>query len=76
MATMKLVYTTSAKLDALPIADGQIIFAPDDNIICLDMKNRRFTYRDIRIFDDEQSRLDFTNPIDKSFYYVLETNVM
>ena len=36
MAQMKLVYTTSKKIDSLAIADGQIIYCPDDNIIALD----------------------------------------
>ena len=33
MAQMKLVYTTRARLDELPLENGQIIYAPDDNLM-------------------------------------------
>lgn len=73
MAQMRLVYTTGAKVDSLAIADGQIIYAPDDNIIALDMKGQRFTYKTIRTFETDQERLDaaFAAP---GFYYVEQTN--
>lgn len=75
MAQMKLIYTTAAKLEELPISNGQIIYAPDDNIICLDIRNQRFSYKTIRTFGTEAERLaaDFTSP---GFYYVDETNIL
>lgn len=75
MAQMKLVYTTSKKIDSLAIADGQIIYCPDDNIIALDMKSQRFTYKTIRTFETDADRLNavFAAP---GFYYVEETNII
>lgn len=72
---MKLVYTTSKRIDALDIVDGQIIFCPDDNIIALDMKSQRFTYKTIRTFETDADRLNavFAAP---GFYYVDETNII
>ena len=75
MAQMKLVYTTSKKINELAIADGQIIFCPDDNIIALDMKNQRFTYKTIKTFETDAERVNavFAAP---GFYYVEETNII
>lgn len=75
MAQMKLVYTTSKKINELAIADGQIIFCPDDNIIALDMKNQRFTYKTIKTFETDAERVNavFAAP---GFYYVEETNIL
>ena len=75
MAQMKLVYTTSKKIDSLDIVDGQIIFCPDDDIIALDMKSQRFTYKTIKTFDTDADRLNaaFAAP---GFYYVEETNII
>lgn len=75
MAQMKLVYTTSKKINELAIVDGQIIFCPDDNIIALDMKNQRFTYKTIKTFNTDAERLNapFAAP---GFYYVEETNII
>lgn len=75
MAQMKLVYTTSKKIDSLELSDGQIIFCPDDNIIGLDMKGQRFIYKTIKTFDKEEDRLNavFAAP---GFYYVEETNII
>lgn len=75
MAQMKLVYTTSKRIDALDIVDGQIIFCPDDNIIALDMKSQRFTYKTIRTFETDADRLNATFAA-PGFYYVDETNII
>ena len=75
MAQMRLIYTTAAKLNDLAVLDGQIIYAPDDNIICLDMRNQRFTYKTIRTFNTDAQRLMATSAA-PGFYYVDETNVI
>lgn len=75
MAQMKLVYTTSTKLNQIAITDGQIIFLSDENQICLDMKGKRLIYKAIKTFDTDVQRLNST-PIEKTFYFVFETNVM
>lgn len=75
MALMKLVYTTSEKINSLDIIDGQIIFCPNDNTIALDMKGQRFSYKTIKTFDTEKQRIDavFAAP---GFYYVEESNLI
>ena len=75
MAQMKLIYTTSKKLDSIDINDGQIIFLSDENQICLDMKSKRLTYKAIKIFDTEEERTA-TPAIERTFYFVLETNIL
>ena len=75
MAQMKLVYTTSKKINSLDVVDGQVIYCPDDNIIALDMKSQRFIYKTIRTFDTDADRINavFASP---GFYYVEETNII
>ena len=75
MAQMKLVYTTSKKINSLDVVDGQVIYCPDDNIIALDMKSQRFVYKTIRTFDTDADRINavFASP---GFYYVEETNII
>lgn len=75
MAKMKMYYTTTAKLPELPVVDGQIIFAPDGNLICLDMESQRFRYQTIKIFPKDVNRLAEESPI-TGFYYVEETHVV
>lgn len=75
MAQMKLVYTTRARLDELPLENGQIIYAPDDNLICLDMRDKRFIYHTLRSFETDAERLRFIG-VNKCFYFVEETNIM
>ncbi len=75
MAQMKLIYTTAEKLNSLNLADGQIIYVPNDNIIALDMRGQRFIYKTIRTFATDAERLNavFISP---GFYYVEETNII
>lgn len=75
MALMRLVYTTPAKIDSLDVVDGQIIFCPSDNIIALDMKDQRFFYKTIRIFNTEEQRENATFAA-PGFYYVEESNLI
>jgi len=72
---MKLVYTTSKKLDSIEIVDGQIIYLSDENQICLDMKGKRLTYKAIKTFDTEAQRTA-TPAIERTFYFVFETNIL
>lgn len=75
MAQMKLVYTTSKKLDSIEIVDGQIIYLSDENQICLDMKGKRLIYRAIKTFDTDAQRLA-TPAIERTFYFIFETNIL
>ena len=75
MAKMKLIYTSANRLNELPIKDGQIIWVPNDNTLCLDMHNYRFTYKTIRTFPTEEARLNDTLS-QEGFYYVEDTNII
>jgi hypothetical protein len=75
MAIANFVYTTSAKLNKLPVEDGQIIFAPDMNTICLDMSGNRFYYQTIKTFETDEQRAATPFPI-QGFYFVEETQVI
>ena len=55
--------------------DGQIIFAPDGNLICLDMKDQRFRYQTVKIYSRDIDRLAEESPI-TGFYYVEDTHVV
>lgn len=75
MAKMKLIYTSAERLNDLPIADGQIIWVPNDNMLCLDMHDYRFTYKTIRTFPTEEARLN-DSLAQEGFYYVEATNLI
>lgn len=72
---MKIVYTTSNRLDELTIEDGQIIFAVDTRTVYMDMKNKRTSYSTIFVFETDAERLAMENPA-KGFYFVEETSVV
>lgn len=75
MAQMKLVYTTKNKINELAIQDGQIIYAPDGNLICLDMRNKRHVYHTLESFETDAERLNAVGT-NKCFYFVESTNIM
>lgn len=75
MAIAKFVYTTSAKINQLPVEDGQIIFAPDMGTIGLDLSGQRFYYQTIKTFETEEERIATPFPI-QGFYFVQETEVI
>ena len=70
----KLFYTKEKYLSSLPVKDGQIIFVPDSNKVCLDMISTRYSYETIKVFQTEKERNNYT-PIE-GFYFVEETKVI
>ncbi len=74
-AKAKLYYTTSQYLSTLPIENGNIIFVPDVNMVCLDMGDQRFTYQTIKTFVVDADRLAMPFP-KEGFYYVEETDII
>lgn len=75
MAQSKLYYTTPERLESLPVTNGNIIFVPDGNMVCLDFKDTRFTYQTIKVFATEEERRN-TPFLNDGFYFVAETNVV
>ena len=75
MALANFVYTTSAKLNQLPVEDGQIIFIPEIAIIAMDMYGQRFLYQNIKTFETDAERVSIPFPVE-GFYYVEETETL
>ena len=75
MATVQFVYTTSAKMNDLPVEDGQIIFVPELSTIAMDLYGQRFYYQMIKSFDTDAQRIATPFPI-IGFYWVEETETL
>lgn len=75
MAIANLIYTTSAKLNELPVEDGQIIFVPDVSTVCLDIHEQRFYYQTIKSFETDAQRAATPFPV-VGFYWVEETETL
>lgn len=75
MALANFVYTTSAKLNELPVEDGQIIFVPEVSTIAMDMHGQRFLYQNIKTFETDTQRSEYPFPV-TGFYYVEETECL
>lgn len=74
MAAIKFIATTQAKLEALPIVTGQLIFATDERAIYLDT-DVRTVFKQIMMLPTEQFRKDMISPVE-GFYFVNETKVL
>lgn len=68
-AKAKLYYTTPEYINTLPIKNGNIIFVPAMNKVCLDMADQRFEYETIKTFQTDEERADVPFP-NEGFYYV------
>lgn len=69
---MSLVATTSQKFRALPIKDGQLIFAQDKPIIALDYKGKRNFYNQIVEIATEDERVNLESPENNRYYFVID----
>lgn len=77
MATTATTFitTTEARLSALPISNGQLIFVRDSRRICLDYEGQRTEYGQIIVLQDDNHRLAIKQPF-KTFYFVLDTRIL
>lgn len=75
MALARFVYTTSAKLNELPVEDGQIIFVPEIATIAMDMYGQRYLYQNIKTFETDAQRVEMPFP-SEGFYYIEETETL
>lgn len=71
----KLYITKERFLPTLPIKNGQIIFIPDSQKVCLDMSSTRYTYQTLREFKTDVERQSMESP-HQGFYFVQETNTI
>ena len=74
MAT-RFITTTEARLDLLPISNGQLIFVRDSRRMCHDYDGERIEYGQIIVLNDENHRLSIAEPFN-TFYFVLDTRVL
>jgi hypothetical protein len=69
------ITTTEARLNLLPVSNGQLIFVRDSKRVCFDFQGERTEYGQIITLLDENHRLSIKSPFN-TFYYVLDTNIL
>lgn len=74
-AILKAVYTVNSKLKDLPIENGQLIFTADVNEIHLDFNNKRTTYTQLKVLDNDTERLSMLAPVEL-MYFVKDTGIL
>ena len=75
MANMKFIATNQNKLAEIPIKDGQVIFARDEQVIYLDSNSKRYSFKNILTIDTEVNR-ETTVALEGCFYYVKESKLI
>lgn len=73
---VSVIATTYSNLGSLPPKDGQMIFVKDKGMILFDYNGKRTFYHDIENIDSEANRKAMLAPIDKKFYFVLDTAIL
>lgn len=78
MADTKItvIGTVAAKLQQLPIQNGQVIFVKDKKKVALDLNGKRTFYNEIVTFEKDKERQDLLAPINGCFYFVIETAIL
>lgn len=75
MAVVRVYTTVAAKLDKLPVSDGNLVFVSDTHRLYLDYNGLRIGYNCIQEFTTDKDRTDKLAPVE-GYYYVEETGVM
>lgn len=75
MAVVRVYTTVAAKLDKLPVSDGNLVFVSDTHRLYLDYNGLRIGYNCIQEFATDKDRTDKLAPVE-GYYYVEETGVM
>lgn len=73
--TLKVVSTTSDRLDQLSVEYGQLIFVRDTRELYFDHQQGRIPYNQIIILETEDQRLNMLFPV-IGFYFVKETGIV
>lgn len=68
--------TNSSRLPDLAIKNGQLIFIQDKSLIAFDFGNKRRFYNQINEFNTDSERTSLENPVNGSYYFVIETAVL
>ena len=72
---LSLRATTADKVKDLVIKNGQLIFVTDEGRIALDYGNKRTFYNQIIELNEDQERLNLSNPINGKYYFVIGTAI-
>ena len=72
---IKVYGTVKARLDQLPVNDGNLIFVRDTRKVYLDMGGLRLDFATIRVFQTDAERVGTLAPVE-GFYYVEDTGVL
>ena len=72
---IKVYGTVKARLDQLPVNDGNLIFVRDTCKVYLDMGGLRLDFATIRVFQTDAERTGTLAPVE-GFYYVEDTGVL
>lgn len=75
LGSLSVCATTSNKIKDLVINDGQMIFIHDIGRIAVDLKGKRKFYNQTQILETEQERKTMADPIDETYYFVVETAI-
>lgn len=75
MAIVRVYTTVAAKLNKLPVTDGNLVFVSDTHRLYLDYNGLRIGYNCIQEFSTEEDRVNKLAPVE-GYYYVEETGVM
>ena len=67
--------TVNARLNQLPVNDGNLIFVRDTRKVYLDMGGLRLDFATIRVFQTDAERTGTLAPVE-GFYYVEDTGVL
>lgn len=75
MSVVRVYTTVAAKLDKMPVSDGNLVFVSDTHRLYLDYNGLRIGYNCIQEFATDKDRTDKLAPVE-GYYYVEETGVM
>lgn len=73
---LSAIGTVASKLPDLSIKNGQLIFIQDSQKIALDFNDKRVFYNQVVILQKESDREAILAPINKLFYFVVDTAVL
>lgn len=71
-SAISFVTTTTARLNNVPIKNGQLIFVHDSGEIYLDLHDKRKPYSDFETIATNEAREALAEPNSTAFYYVEE----
>ena len=64
MAVVRVYTTVSAKLNKLPVSDGNLVFVSDTRHLYLDYNGLRIKYNCIQEFPTDKDRIDKLAPVE------------